>query len=313
MNKRKLGAIATAAAVPVLLSTVMAGSASAHGSMGTPVSRVYACYLENPESPDTPACKDAVGKWDTQPLYDWDELNIGTANGKHREIIPDGQLCSAGRAKYHAYDAARTDWPSTALPTGGGAYTFRYPYTADHPGTFEIYITKDGFNPLQTLKWSDLDSTLLAKVKNPPKVNGEYRIEGRLPAKTGRHIIYSIWQRSDSAEAFYTCSDVTFGAVSTPTPTATATATATPTVTPTLTPTPTPTVSPTASPTVSPSSTPTVTTTATPPTSQPWAAGVSYTAGTLVTYGGSSYRCLQAHTSLPGWEPANVPALWQRV
>ncbi|MFC3978739.1 lytic polysaccharide monooxygenase [Streptosporangium jomthongense] len=306
MNNRKLGAIAAAAAVPVLLSTVMAGSASAHGSMGTPVSRVYACYLENPESPDTPACKAAVGKWDTQPLYDWDELNIGTANGKHREIIPDGQLCSAGRAKYRAYDAARTDWPSTAMPTGGGAYTFRYPYTADHPGTFEIYITKDGFDPLQPLKWSDLDSTLLAKVRNPSKVNGEYVIQGQLPPKTGRHIVYSIWQRSDSAEAFYTCSDVTFGNVSTPspTPTATATATATPTVTPTLTPTPTPTVSHT--------STPTLTTTATPP-AQPWAAGVSYYAGSVVTYGGSAYRCLQAHTSLPGWEPANVPALWQRV
>ncbi|GAA3118143.1 lytic polysaccharide monooxygenase [Streptosporangium carneum] len=304
MNKRKLGAIATAVAVPALLSTVMVNSASAHGSMGTPVSRVYACYLENPESPDTPACKAAVGQWDTQPLYDWDELNIGTANGKHREIIPDGQLCSAGRAKYRAYDAARTDWPSTALPTGGGDYTFRYPYTAAHPGTFEVYITKDGFNPLQPLKWSDLEETPLAKVKNPSKVSGEYVIPGRLPAKTGRHIVYSIWQRSDSAEAFYTCSDVTFGNVPTPT--------VTPTVTPTATPTVTPTATPTVTPTVSPSSTPTLTTTATPPPVA-WAAGVSYTAGNLVTYGGATYRCLQAHTSLPGWEPSNVPALWQRA
>ncbi|WP_407562155.1 M4 family metallopeptidase [Streptomyces sp. 184] len=44
-----------------------------------------------------------------------------------------------------------------------------------------------------------------------------------------------------------------------------------------------------------------------------WAAGSSYRAGDTVTYGGRSYRCLQAHTALPGWEPPNVPALWQPV
>ncbi|WP_328796398.1 lytic polysaccharide monooxygenase [Halosaccharopolyspora lacisalsi] len=29
-------------------------------------------------------------------------------------------------------------------------------------------------------------------------------------SKSGRHIIYSVWQRSDSPEAFYNCSDVLF-------------------------------------------------------------------------------------------------------
>ncbi|MCM3630844.1 lytic polysaccharide monooxygenase [Paenibacillus glycanilyticus] len=42
-----------------------------------------------------------------------------------------------------------------------------------------------------------------------------------------------------------------------------------------------------------------------------WAANTSYAVGALVTYNGSTYKCLQAHTSLTGWEPANVPALWQ--
>ncbi|GAA3092635.1 alpha-lytic protease prodomain-containing protein [Streptosporangium carneum] len=44
-----------------------------------------------------------------------------------------------------------------------------------------------------------------------------------------------------------------------------------------------------------------------------WAAGTTYAAGATVTYGGSTYRCLQGHTAYPGWEPPNVPALWQRV
>ncbi|MDQ6419014.1 fibronectin type III domain-containing protein [Paenibacillus sp. LHD-117] len=41
-----------------------------------------------------------------------------------------------------------------------------------------------------------------------------------------------------------------------------------------------------------------------------WAAGVSYQAGNVVTYNGVTYVCLQPHTSLAGWEPPNVPALW---
>ncbi|MDF5753882.1 M28 family peptidase [Spongiactinospora sp. TRM90649] len=44
-----------------------------------------------------------------------------------------------------------------------------------------------------------------------------------------------------------------------------------------------------------------------------WAEWTPYTAGQIVTYQGVSYRCIQAHTSLPGWEPPNVPALWGRV
>lgn len=42
-----------------------------------------------------------------------------------------------------------------------------------------------------------------------------------------------------------------------------------------------------------------------------WEANNSYKAGDLVSYSGKTYKCLQGHTSLPGWEPSNVPALWQ--
>ncbi|SEN14635.1 glycosyl hydrolase family 18 protein [Lihuaxuella thermophila] len=41
-----------------------------------------------------------------------------------------------------------------------------------------------------------------------------------------------------------------------------------------------------------------------------WAPNVAYKTGDIVTYGGSTYKCLQSHTSLPGWEPPNAPALW---
>ena len=43
-----------------------------------------------------------------------------------------------------------------------------------------------------------------------------------------------------------------------------------------------------------------------------WQPNVSYATGARVTYGGASYTCVQSHTSLAGWEPPNVPALWRR-
>ena len=42
-----------------------------------------------------------------------------------------------------------------------------------------------------------------------------------------------------------------------------------------------------------------------------WAPNTAYAVNDLVTYSGSTYKCLQAHTSQVGWEPPNVPALWQ--
>jgi len=42
-----------------------------------------------------------------------------------------------------------------------------------------------------------------------------------------------------------------------------------------------------------------------------WAVGVAYAVNDTVTYGGSTYKCLQGHTSQADWTPPAVPALWQ--
>lgn len=44
-----------------------------------------------------------------------------------------------------------------------------------------------------------------------------------------------------------------------------------------------------------------------------WAPNVSYSANDTATYNGKTYKVVQSHTSLTGWEPPNVPALWQFV
>ncbi|QFY07390.1 chitinase [Nonomuraea phyllanthi] len=42
-----------------------------------------------------------------------------------------------------------------------------------------------------------------------------------------------------------------------------------------------------------------------------WAPWTAYATGAHVTYNGTEYECVQGHTSQPGWEPPNVPALWK--
>ncbi|MFI6479892.1 lytic polysaccharide monooxygenase [Nonomuraea sp. NPDC050663] len=250
MQINRKAIVATSLAAPtVLVLTLVPGAANAHGTMNNPPSRTMVCYTEGPENPKTAACKAAVALGGTQPLYDWNEVNIAAAAGRHRELIPDGQLCSAGRAKYRGFDQARADWPATSL-TSGAAHTFQFRATAPHAGGFELYITRDGYDPAKPLKWSDLESTPFLKKANPALSNGAYVLDAKLPVKSGRHLIYAIWQRSDSPEAFYSCSDVVFGGSNpTPAPTVAPTATATPKPTPTVTPTSKPTSTPTPAPT----------------------------------------------------------------
>ena len=48
-------------------------------------------------------------------------------------------------------------------------------------------------------------------------------------------------------------------------------------------------------------------------TATPWATSTGYSVGQLVTYAGTTYQCVQAHTSEPDWTPDAVPALWDSV
>ncbi|MEV0527315.1 lytic polysaccharide monooxygenase [Streptomyces sp. NPDC050439] len=207
--RRKVAAIAAAGIAPLALTALSAAPAAAHGSMTDPVSRVSACFQEGPEAPKSAACKAAVAASGTQAFYDWNGVNIANAAGKSKEIIPDGKLCSAGNDKYKGLDLPRADWPSSKM--SGGNHTFRYKGTAPHKGSFELYITKDSYDPAKPLKWSDLEEKPFVDVADPKMENGDYVFDGKVPAKSGRHLIYSVWQRSDSPEAFYTCSDVVFG------------------------------------------------------------------------------------------------------
>ncbi|RKE19219.1 lytic polysaccharide monooxygenase [Streptomyces sp. TLI_171] len=218
----------------LLAATALAGAlaawpAAAHGSMQNPLSRVQGCYLEGPEHPGSAACRAAIAVSGPQGAYDWMGVRIGDANGRHRELIPDGKLCSAGDPEFAGFDLPRADWPATTL-TPGAPYTFRFRVTAAHRGTFRLYLTKAGYDPTRPLRWADLSDTPFLTVTDPPATDGQYVLPGTVPAGlTGRHLLYAIWQRSDSPEAFYSCSDVQLGSAA---PTTAAPSTAAPTTAP---------------------------------------------------------------------------------
>ncbi|MEU6147164.1 lytic polysaccharide monooxygenase [Streptomyces sp. NPDC047081] len=215
-RRRKVATLAALGAAPLALTALAAAPASAHGTMGDPVSRVAQCYAENPESPKSDACRAAVAAGGTpsgggtQALYDWNGIRIGDANGQHQALIPDGKLCSANNDEFKGLDLARADWPATAVKSG--SYTFKYRVTAPHKGTFKVYVTKPGYDPTKPLAWADLDlANPVATATDPVAAGGFYTFSGTLPARSGKQLLYAIWQRSDSPEAFYSCSDVTFG------------------------------------------------------------------------------------------------------
>ncbi|MDE1687878.1 lytic polysaccharide monooxygenase [Streptomyces neyagawaensis] len=215
--RRKAAAFVTAGVVgaaPFALTVCAAGSAAAHGSLGDPVSRVAQCYAEGPENPRSAACRAAVAAGGTQALYDWNGVRIGDVAGRHQERVPDGELCSAGNEAFKGLDLARADWPATSVRRG--SYTFKYRVTAPHKGTYKVYITKPGYAPSRPLAWDDLDLAHPVATSTDPAASGGFAtFSGTLPQHSGRHLLYTVWQRSDSPEAFYSCSDVTFGGTGT--------------------------------------------------------------------------------------------------
>ncbi|WP_406128443.1 lytic polysaccharide monooxygenase [Streptomyces sp. NBC_00989] len=208
--RRKVAAVAVLGMTPLALTALAATPAAAHGSMGDPVSRVAQCYAEGPEHPRSDACRAAVAAGGTQALYDWNGIRIGDANGQHQTLIPDGKLCSANNEEFKGLDLARADWPATSVSSG--SYTFKYRVTAPHKGTFKVYVTKSGYDPAQPLAWADLDlDHPVATSTDPVATGGFYTFSGTLPQRSGKQLLYAVWQRSDSPEAFYSCSDVSYG------------------------------------------------------------------------------------------------------
>lgn len=115
-----------------------------------------------------------------------------------------------GLPAYKGLNLARADWPSTRM-TPGATFTLSYSSTIPHTGTFKLYLSKPGYDPTKPLKWSDLPTKPFATATDPALVNGAYRIKATLPSdRTGRQMLYTIWQNTSTSDTYYSCSDVVF-------------------------------------------------------------------------------------------------------
>jgi len=206
--------------VIVVLSCSHSDSVFSHGSIISPESRIHKCrFGENGEniveSPTDPACAAAITLGGTQAIYDWNAVRQGNANSRHQDIIPDGELCGGGNPTFVGMNLPRSDWETSPIESdANGDYEFIYYGTAPHATKEWIfYVTNDQWQSGTPLTWGNIEEFCrLGGVPLEIDEQGKkiYRLKCRLPEKSGTHIIYNIWQRSDSEEAFYSCSDVRF-------------------------------------------------------------------------------------------------------
>ncbi|MBP2707692.1 lytic polysaccharide monooxygenase [Microbispora sp. RL4-1S] len=207
----RASALVTAA---VACLATWAGPASAHGSIVDPANRNYSCYVrwgsdfQNPAmAQQDPMCWQA---WQDNPLAMWNYMSLyrNGLGGNFQAGIPDGQLCSGGRADNGSYKSMDTvgNWKATDI---GNSFTVNLRDLANHGADYLlVYITRPGFDPTtQAIKWSDLQ--LLTKTgRFSPGQN--YTVNLNTSGRTGRAVVYTIWQASHMDQAFFFCSDVNF-------------------------------------------------------------------------------------------------------
>lgn len=187
-----------------LLMMLSAVPAHAHGAPTDPASRAFLCSPGQPTASSSP-CRSAIAAG--LPSKEWDNIRLPDVRGQDAARVPDGKLCSAGLARYAGLDAPSAAWPVTKLKSTD----FTYKATIPHQGSFRFYVTRDGYTPNQPLRWADLDQFLT--VPSPPLVNGSYEFKVQLPKdRTGRHLIYTVWQNTDTPDTYYSCTDVEIAA-----------------------------------------------------------------------------------------------------
>ncbi|MFG2084752.1 MULTISPECIES: lytic polysaccharide monooxygenase [unclassified Spirillospora] len=199
----------------VLVPLFWVDTASAHGSVIDPASRNYGCWDRwgddhlNPEMQQLDAmCWQA---WQDNPnaMWNWNGLYQNNVGGDHQAAVPDGQLCSGGHAeggRYRSMDAVGA-WKMTDIGTD---FTINLYDQASHGADyFRVYVTRQGYDGLnQPLRWSDLE--LVRETGRYGSSNNYVISDINAPGRSGRHVVFTIWQASHMDQVYYICSDVNF-------------------------------------------------------------------------------------------------------
>ena len=211
-TKVLISALIGAFAAALAAIAVPSGPASAHGNVTGPASRNYSCYerwgskFQDPTMATLdPMCWQA---WQADPnaMWNWNGLFREGVAGNHQAAIPDGQLCSGGRTQNGRYNAMDTvgDWKTTTV---NQQFTLTLTDEAQHGATYLlIYVTRDGYDPAsQPLTWADLELvTKTGRYGSAPK----YQAQVDLGNRTGRRVLYTIWQAAHADQPYFLCSDI---------------------------------------------------------------------------------------------------------
>jgi chitin-binding protein len=203
---RRTLAFAAASGLAAIAGIVPAQPALAHGATAQPISRTAACTPGSKES-SSAACQ-AASAANGQPFGNFDNLRVPGVGGKDKQFIPDGNLCSGDLPEFSGLDLARDDWPATRV-TAGQTIDIRYATTIPHRGRFRVYLTKPGYDPGRPLGWDDLSAKPIITATDPPVRDGAYRFSGKLPTdRSGRHVLYVVWETTSTPDTYYSCSDL---------------------------------------------------------------------------------------------------------
>lgn len=214
-------ALVVAAAAVTLLATAGVAPASAHGAIIGPPSRSRYCfenwnYAGQPGMAQQDAMCYQLFQSNPSAVYGWMGVYWDGLRGNFQGRIRDGELCSGGKAQGGQFAALDTigDWKTTPI---GNTFTASILDEASHGADYiHVYATRQGFDPLtQPLTWADLEK--VGEVGNTPAAQwgrgqGGVQLDFQVtaPGRTGRHILYTIWQASHNDQTYFWCSDVVF-------------------------------------------------------------------------------------------------------
>jgi chitin-binding protein len=201
-------------AVALLCLSPWTGTASAHGSVVDPASRNYGCWqrwgsdFQNPAmQQQDPMCWQA---WQDNPnaMWNWNGLYRNGSAGNFQAVVPDGQLCSAGRTESGRYNSMDTvgAWKTKDVSSN---FTLNLNDQARHGADYLlVYVSRQGVNPVtQPLRWSDMQLLTRTGRYAPGET---YTVNLSTSGLTGHHVVYTIWQASHMDQTFFFCSDVNF-------------------------------------------------------------------------------------------------------
>lgn len=238
----------------VAATMTLPASAWAHGALSYPESRQWICSSGATPNLNTPwgggnklVCQQIFQKGYSAIATDWSGVARGNAAGRmnqanyqqdprsaHIAVMGgmNAPVCSSNNTTFAPLDDTKNyDWFSHITTIETGSQTFVYAASAPHNtygnGYVDFYITKSGWDKSKPLTWNDLEAKPFChwtpSSSNSPLQNGSggrfEDINCAVPAnKTGQQVIFAIWQRNDSDEAFYSCSDVNVVSGDTPPP-----------------------------------------------------------------------------------------------